>query len=204
MACAVVQRSVALLFFVGLPACCFGGTPVRSSSPPPPPPPPLLDAGAASSAPPPPVVVGSSPVMQPVPDPGATVMRPVATDPALAAAAARDLAVCGAALRCCESAAREARMASRMEGLDPRFDPRRDPRFDPRRDPRYDPRADPRRDPRLRAPRRLASRCRELRSGETPAVADECADQIEGMRRAFRYLGAPIPSSCRVPDEPPP
>ena len=73
-------------------------------------------------------------------------------------------------------------------------------RYDPR-DPRFDRRMDPRHDPRLRAPMHLASGCRELRNG-TDIGATRCAEQIEGMRRAFREMGAAIPSSCRVPDAP--
>lgn len=91
-------------------------------------------------------------------------------------------------------------MAARMEGYDLRRDPRDDPRYDPRYDPRRDPRYDEvRRDPRARRAQRLASGCRSLRSPDA-AHAHQCAEQIEQVRRAFREVGAAVPSSCHVPD----
>jgi hypothetical protein len=178
---------------LGIQACCFGSA---TGSPPPPPataPPPVV--------PPPPPLTPPEPVptgvMVPSTDP--VPAQPPAVDPAVAALA-RDQAICGAALHCCEAAMREARTFARMEGIDP-YDPRGDPRFDPRRDPHYDPGRDPRRDPRLRTPRRLAAGCRALRSG-TDVTADRCTEQIEGMRRAFRQLRVAIPSACHVPEEP--
>ena len=95
-----------------------------------------------------------------------------------AVALAADAAVCEAALHCCEAAAREARMAARMEGIDPRFDPRG------RLGGKFDEPID---EARHSAPARLAQGCRELRSGEA-AHADRCASQIDQLRRAFREV----------------
>jgi hypothetical protein len=118
-----------------------------------------------------------------------TTTVPTAPSPSAVALAA-DAAVCEAALRCCESAAREARMAARMEGIDPRFDPRG------RLGGKFDDEIE---GARHSAPARLAEGCRELRSGEA-AHADRCASQIQQLRRAFREAHAPVPSSCHVPD----
>lgn len=133
-------------------------------------------------------------------------MVPVTTAPApgpSAVALSADAAICGAALQCCESTRHAARAAARREGIDPR-DPRYDPRRDPRYDDRYDPYGygDPRDDPRVRrATEHLVAGCQQLRSPDE-AHAARCAQQIESIRRALRAAGAPVPSSCHVPELP--
>jgi hypothetical protein len=120
--------------------------------------------------------------------------EPLATvpTPPPSAALSADVVVCAAALHCCESTAHAARTTARREGIDPRYDPRRDARYDARDD--YDPRI-------RRAVSRLVSGCRALRNPDA-AHASRCAQQIESIRRAFREIGAPVPSTCRVPELP--
>ncbi len=169
--------------------------------PAPPPPPPASAAPAVTSATTaatpttvPAIAVAPTPTGAPVASmvPVTSVPAPSPSEIALSA----DAAVCGAALHCCEATAHAARTVARREGYDPRDDPRRDPRFDPS----YGGYGDPREDPRVRrVASRLVSGCQQLREPDA-AHARRCAEQIETIRRTLREVGAPIPSSCHVPD----
>lgn len=145
----------------------------------------------------PPVAVAPTPTVAPT-----ASMVPITSVPAPSPsqiALSEDAAVCGAALHCCEATAHEARTAARREGYDPRDDRRRDPRFDPDYSG-YGGYGDPRDDPRVRrVSSRLVSGCQQLREPGA-AHATRCAEQIETIRRTLREVGAPIPSSCHVPD----